>query len=62
MAAGYVVIGEDHGLGSLLQMPEALRLSGDAAGDLTNVAGHIRQLDSEAADPVRELVDQPIAR
>ncbi len=41
-----------------LQMPEALRLTADAARDLLDIAGNIGELDAEAADPACELLDQ----
>jgi len=58
---GDVVIGGDHGLGGLLQMPEAVGLGDDPAGDFLQVSRHIRELDAKAADPVRQLVDQTFA-
>ena len=56
-----VVIGGNHGLGGSLQMPEPIGLVGDAARDLLQVSGHVRQLDAESADPVGQLIDQPLA-
>jgi hypothetical protein len=41
-----------------LQSLELLGLVGDPGGDLLEIAGHIRQLDSQGADPRRQLVDQ----
>ena len=59
--AGDIVVGGDHGLGGLLQMPEAVGLVGDAAGDFLQISGDVRKLDPEAADPVRQLIDQTFA-
>ncbi len=60
-SAGDVVIGGNHGLGGSLQMSEPIGLVGDAARDLLQVSGHVGQLDAEAADPVRQLIDQALA-
>jgi hypothetical protein len=59
---GDIVVGGDHRLGGLLQMSEPLRLGGNAVSDLLHIAGDVGELDPEAADPVRELIDQPLAR
>ena len=56
-----VAVGGNHGLGGSLQMPEPVGLGGDAARDLLQVSGHVRKLDPEAADPVRQLIDQTLA-
>ena len=58
---GNLVIGRDHRLGGLLQMPEPVGLAGDTAGDFLQIACHVRELDAEAADPVRKLIDQTFA-
>ena len=58
---GDVVIGGNHGLGGLLQMPETVGLGGDPAGDFLQIAGDVGKLDPEAADPVGKLIDQPFA-
>ena len=59
---GDVVIGGDHRLCGLLQMSEALGLGGYAMGDFLHIAGDVGELDPEAADLVRKLIDQPLAR
>ena len=59
--AGDIVVGRNHGLGGLLQMPEPIGLVGDPAGDLLQISGDVRKLDPEAADPVRKLIDQAFA-
>ena len=56
--AGDIVIGGNHGLGGLLQMPEPFGLVGHPAGDFLQVSGNVGELDPEAADPVRKLIDQ----
>jgi plasmid stabilization system protein ParE len=43
-------------------MMEPLRLVGDAARDLLDIAGDISEFDAEAADAVGELVDQPFGQ
>ncbi|GAC1347311.1 MAG: hypothetical protein NVSMB20_22570 [Bradyrhizobium sp.] len=55
-----IVIGRNHSLGGLLQMPKPLGLGGDAAGDFLQVSSHVRKLDPQAADPVRKLIDQTL--
>ena len=42
-------------------MSEPLGLVGDAAGDFLQIAGDVGELDPEAADPVRKLIDQAFA-
>ena len=42
-------------------MPEPVGLTGYAAGDFLQIAGHVRELNPKAADPVRKLVDQAFA-
>ena len=42
-------------------MSEPFGLVGDAAGDFLQVSGDVRELDPEAADPVRKLIDQTFA-
>jgi hypothetical protein len=42
-------------------MSEPLGLAGYPAGHLLQVSGHVRELNPEAADPVRKLVDQTFA-
>ena len=42
-------------------MSEPFGLAGDAAGDFLQIAGDVRELNPEAADPVRKLVDQALA-
>ena len=42
-------------------MPEPVGLGGDAAGDFLQISGDVRKLDPEAADPVRQLIDQTFA-
>ena len=42
-------------------MPEPLGLVGYAAGDLPQISSHVRELNPEAADSVRKLVDQAFA-
>ena len=59
--AGDIVVGGNHGLGGLLQMPEPLGLVGDAAGDFLQISGDVGEFDPEAADPVRKLIDQTFA-
>ena len=54
---GDVVIGGDHRLGSLLQMPEAVGLDRHALCDLLHIAGNVGELDPEAPDLVRKLID-----
>ncbi len=55
------MVGGDHRLGGLLQMAETVRLARYAVGDFLDVTGDIGELDAEAADPVGELIDQPVA-
>ena len=55
------MIGGNHGLGGLLQLAEPVGLAGDAAGDFPQIAGDVRKLNPEAADPVRQLIDQTFA-
>ena len=59
--AGDAVIGGDHGLGGFLQVAEPVGLAGDAARHFLQIAGDVGELDAEAADPVGELIDQPLA-
>jgi len=40
-----IVIGRNHSLGGLVQMPEPVGLAGDAAGDFLQIACDIRKLD-----------------
>ena len=39
-------------------MSEAIGLVGYPAGDFPQISCHIRKLNPEAADPVRQLIDQ----
>src|SRR5436190_17448670 len=55
---GDLAVGRDHCLGRLLQVVEPLRLVGDAACDLLDVAGDIGKLHAEPADAVGKLVNE----
>ena len=55
------MIGGDHRLGGLLQMAEPVRLARYAVGDVLHITRDVGKLDAEAADPVGELIDQPVA-
>ncbi|OIQ65239.1 hypothetical protein GALL_532040 [mine drainage metagenome] len=56
-----IVVGGDHRLGGLLQMPETVGLGGNTPGDFLQVSCDIREFNPQAADPVRKLVDQAFA-
>jgi hypothetical protein len=59
--AGNIVVGGDHRLGGLLQMPESLGLAGYPPRHFLQVSRDVGEFDPKGADPVGELIDQAFA-
>ena len=55
------VVGGDHRLGGPLQMSETIGLRRNPVRDFLDVARDVGKLDPETADPVGELIDEPLA-